>query len=590
MAQFNFQAGPLTKWLGDLPRGSIGKTAELLYKALQEINQQEIKATERFRILETIREPIHYVTENMRTHFSTMTIPPSEKTALIIDACRAFYAGMAESYQLAIRDCDDSQGIFTENKIKLIALHRAHAYIGHALLTAYQVYATSHHQNWGKLHTLYTIAERAGMTDTPVTDEVEEKRKSTITEEYLRILLLSMTSPYNLRQGEIGRIFHYLDGLCGLVTIGKLSDQTALPAAGMPVVNLATDYPPELAGPTTVIEDRVHYRLINTTRLLDKLKAELEELREPNKKSGKSTLASQYEISADLLRRLIESWGYLKKRKFQRRQVMAPIHVGIGLYNTHHLLLLELTPPSAVAGAAHNAGFDSVTKYQIDIVDVNKSSYDIWASVYPGMESQPDAAQQTITASASPKEATYEHTDKQWTLLNQSAEGFGLMCLFNCGDKLQVGELVCIHNEGVPAEKKWSVGIIKWLKSYGKNGIEIGGQMLAPIAIPVGITSMRDKKDAFPTRGLLLPELPNINRPGSIICSSKLYRVGDILLIKQLGNTEIKVQLTRLTGSNNIINQFLFTLVGQNNGPAHDVEEPSIEIDIRKFKDVWNSI
>ena len=209
---FDIRPQAVERWVSELPRGSVGKTGQLVFNALQTIQGQDIKASDRFRVLETVRDSVHYATSNLNKHVCGVAYPLPDKVMRIASACQSIHDSMAQGYLTVFYDLQKQNSLFVDKRMLTSAIHRAMVYIEHSLLLTYEVYAAFQNEQWEQLHELYQYAELHKLSHLTVYESLgHSKKKSHITQEYLRSLLLYLAEPYHLRPGEINEVFHHLE-------------------------------------------------------------------------------------------------------------------------------------------------------------------------------------------------------------------------------------------------------------------------------------------------------------------------------------------------------------------------------------------
>lgn len=63
---FNIRPRKLASWIDALPRANLGETAKQIFTVLHQTNQLSYPYQDRIRFLETLREPLDYVTRSMK--------------------------------------------------------------------------------------------------------------------------------------------------------------------------------------------------------------------------------------------------------------------------------------------------------------------------------------------------------------------------------------------------------------------------------------------------------------------------------------------------------------------------------------------
>lgn len=581
---FDCRPQAIEKWLENLPRASVGRTAEMLYKALQDIYLQELKPAERFRTLEALRETVHYVTDNMRKHFHGLAYPLPKKIMLIASAVQSIYDYMAKGYRQVFHDLQKQNFLFVDKKILATTVYRSITYLHRSLMVTYEIYAAYHHDYWEQLHELYHYAHIHKIAKQNIADRfLSQQPKSSIEQEYLRALLLFMAEPYHLRPGEITLTNDYIEHWYGLTDIQVVHNRQELDEHGLLVVELDRDQAPQFTGNAPITSAPEHCRIIHTRRLLDELNKELAKRIEAQRGHHRPVIKKT--ISIGLLQRLIESWGHTRRRRYPRQQIFDKVNVTIGLHNTHMQLTYEQFITDSSLAKQHN-GFKKPKYESIDIKGVTNEQTDVWSTVYAWA-----ANNQTDLPKAIPTEQddilAYRVKQDNWTLLNESANGFALMSVEKQANKIQVGEIISMQRAN---SKVREIGVVRWLKAYGNTGVEMGGMLLAPSAIPIGmLVDDGTHGDKVVNRGLLLPLMTALNRPESIMTFSRHYKTNTIIQINQPGQANYSVRLTKCLADNESISQFLFVRL-EHQLPEHHPDESSAEIDLSRYKDVWQNI
>ena len=157
---FNIRPRKLATWINALPRANLGETAKQIYTVLQETNQLAYPYHDRIRFLETLREPIDYVTSSMKKHFIGISLPLPDKSQKISTITKEIFSNMAQGYKIALEDMLANNLIIFDKKMLATLTHRSISYIGQNILTHYQSYSPFSVNEWAELHKLYIFAEK----------------------------------------------------------------------------------------------------------------------------------------------------------------------------------------------------------------------------------------------------------------------------------------------------------------------------------------------------------------------------------------------------------------------------------------------
>lgn len=593
---FNIRPRKLSAWIDALPRANLGETAKQLYTVLQETNQLNYSYQDRIQFLEILREPVDYVTRSMKKHFIGVSFPLSDKSQQIAFITKELYSCMATGYKIALEDMLAKNLIIFNKKPLATLTHRSISYMGQHFLTACQSYSPFLNQHWGELHKLYRFAEKRKLLKTKINDELNSYvTKTSVTTEYARISLLSLCSPYHLRQGESGKVYDALERWLNQPIIRPLNDNDK--DQGKFIDNLGQAQPPcalSLAL-TKGITDASQLRIIETQAIAEKIEYELKN----NEDIGTATLTNiditRPELSHDLLRRLLIAWGVASKRYFPRTNKNEEVKITVGLSAAHQFITQKaqaMDKGKYTNKFNHRAHFES-TEIKINLKDPNATSNDVWGLIYPeeltGLE--PLVEQELSLQDANHIDLNGTETEAKqyiadnWLIINESAKGLLINNTEELKNKAQVGELVSIRRKSGERAEKWSIGVIRWLKSNQDQSLQMGIETLNPNGAAVGIRPA-GMPDAPLQRTLMLPELKNLKQPACLITSPVQWREGNKITINMLGKN-IPATLTKPVQNTGLFAQFQFEIGQQQESEQVKVQTTEKEQD---FNQIWSSI
>lgn len=589
---FNISHKKVDKWLSDLPRANVGETAKLVFKALVETNRLKYSYKERARFLEELRPTTQFVTSAMRKHFVGTSFPLPKKSQRVAAATREIYSQLALGYIICIEDLLTSSILFTDKKLLVTLIHRAISCLGRVLLTSYQVYSPYPDKIWSKIHKLYKYAEEHKLLRVEVMDNQRLfVKKSSVNEEVSRILLLSLASPYRLRQGEVHKVNNTLERWTVKSQLFQITQGEIV--QGCFAVNLTTDAPPRNIALVNKDCNPDDCRTIDTESLAETIRDEIQNTQDAGQTTITGIEMSSPDLSHDLLRRLLTAWAVIAKRNFPRTDKHERVLVAIGLSASHQIICDSArrhSPQSRNRQKDKNNNTSPFSgKSQFDSSDVNNVSVDqpdVWNLVYPTELSDGytalDADKISKVVNPGKKDDLLYHAES-WAILNESASGY---CIQNksCHETtVQVGELMSIRRSGDGHTWKWGVGVIRWMKYSDETGINLGIEMLTPDAAAVGIKAGIDDADVDYQRTLMLPELNAINQASTIITNPVPFRVGNQLKMKIVGK-EIDIKLSKQLQNTGLFAQFQYEMVD-----SAPVEEDNWE-EKSDFNNVWSII
>ncbi len=539
-SSFNYRANAVEQWVQDLPLGNVGAMSKLLYNALREVNRLIIDWRDRQRFLELLRQPVAYVDEQLQQRFTGVTFPLSAKTRQVAVLSRSLSAEMALGYKTAIEDMLGSGFLGRDNKALPELTHRAVHYLSHALLTCYKTYAPPPEDSWFELNMLYLHAEYKGIQSQRVNDPINSTlSNSSIARLYRQILLLALASPYRMRQGEAQAVYTALARWAGHAKIVPYNDPEA--AKALFVVHMDRDDAPDFQAFDHRDCDTELCRLVDTRQLSQVL---LEELGQLQKRKVNHT-----GVPAELLYRLIRTWGVAPKRSFNRNDKEDSLEVVIGLAKLHQALAVELGDESQLR--------DRASYQSRSVIGVSQpTSSDIWNAFSKeslGLQYQ----NYQMSLHDTEKQPANDIQRHHWHISNESAGGYRLVTEQNDGSRVQVGELLGLRRRH-SSHHPYEAGVVRWLRQSVDGGLELGVQVLAPQLIPIMIRQIPAKgSDLEFQPALLLPEVSTIGLEASLITPIRLFRSGMELQLHH-SEQDVRLHLSRHTQETGCFSQFRF--------------------------------
>jgi len=570
-AAFDYRAAHTEQWIQNLPMGNIGETARLVYETLHEVNRLAISWKDRYRFLELLRQPYHYVQTSLNRHFVGMSFPLSNKSQRIANLAVTLSSEMALGYKTAIEEMLDSSFLSRDSKAMTVMIHRAIRYLSQAMLISFQTYAAHPANSWRELNALYLYAEQKDVYQDRVKDELNTLLpESSIARAYKQILLLALASPYRLRQGEAETVYNALAHYAGYAHVVPFSESLAHEVLFS--VRMDSDRAPDYLIFSQDECRNEHCRLVDTRELSQKMYMAVEKGEE---------LAGMSKLPKQLVVRLIRTWGIAPKRNFTRNERHTIVQVAIGITMLHRVLAEAQGTPEM---HTHRSSYDSKTVVGVsqptteDVWDIRASSnmkrdYDHYKSV------------------SDPDEPIVNRPDIQLHLcqvLNESAGGYRLSLenVENAG--LKVGELLGIRQDSDGA--LWETGVIRWLRNGGEGRMEAGIQVLAPHARPVMVSNSKASGAAAESQyALLLPEIPAIKQPHSIITPALLFKPG-IELSVNLPNQSIKLKLGSKLQDSGVFVQFTYSSAEKTASQQARRLKSEQQQDEGGFNQVWDEL
>ena len=571
---FNTSPKAVKKWIKDLPLANLGATTQQVYRALKEINATEIKTSNRFEILEEFREPVKFIINGLRKHYTHKALPLSEKNKDIANLAIELFHNMGVGYKIIVEQ-SSSAFIKINNKQLSTAIQRSISSLSSVLIENYLIYSACKEGTWEQIHTLYQYAAKNKLHELNIPDDnLAHSKTTTITNAYMHILLVSATDPFHMRLGEVTEIFdemetwtHYCKILKEIPTQLETGTFLVRPNMDLPPINFNSDQ---------AKKDKNNFVFV-THDLIDAIDTGIQK----SHKTGIFKKKPKILPNEKILSRVLLSLGILPKRKYSRTETAGKVSVVTGLTAIHHLLHLE-------NGDDVNEIYQD-TKSNFSAKENNGGTNygkNVWNLVATGhgpdihkMQMQKQTPQQAANTAA-PKNVIHE----EWRLSNISSGGYCVISDQESSSKVQIGELIAIKEVDV-TDGVWQLGVVRWLKSHNELGVALGVQILFPGGSPV-ITKVKNDDGALcpAQKSILLPAIKPLNQPSTIITPILHYTVGKEISVRT-GKKAAKIVLTKMVQSTNAFSQFEYVATNkEENLPLGNVKTDD------EFNSIWTSI
>lgn len=529
LAQLSFCRGSkethVKEWLQTLSLTQSQQVSAQLYTALHEISRLDTSSETRLAILELLRIPVHHTLNGLALKYlnQPLILPEAAlKTATIAQAIQKHFLN---GYLAIVRKiCTAPEPKKEAQDLQALAIQRALTALGLLLLRSYQLYLPIASQLWNEIHALYQLACALGVAQTQVEDRLPHQLGvKTIHNSYLRLLLLASARPNQLRQDEIENTYNLLESMAHYAELveydpkGKENLFVVLTDSNRPPFYKSHWRPASNPDSPAPLEMR-------TSQLV----AKLQELQKDV--SGNTETAAhqpQLNTSFALIKHLEQTWNHLSLRSFERQDVNAEIEVTVGLTNIHFHLANEqpfnlfLNQASGIAATEKGAIFQ---KRGVQLKkDEPKKDADPWGDAFDIKGTSLDGRElSTINIEKQLKtieKVNYQGQHSIYTvpLVDRSLGGYGLEWRTEIPVQVRAGELLGLREYG---RTKWTIGVVRWAHQI-KGATQLGIQILAPQAIPVGIAIVH-KTGGFSEylRALQIPELRAANQPPSLITNA----------------------------------------------------------------------
>jgi hypothetical protein len=562
-------------WLSSLPMANIGETSRQVFKTLVELNRLEVPNLNRIKAVELFRQPITYISSNLKKHYFDQPFPLSARNQKVSVLCREFHSELANSYKHIITNIISEGREEVDQRLLIIAVHQALYYLHSTLRHSALVYNPYPENVWKEIHRLFSYATDNNINAIKVKESTEkEGASSTITDLYKRSLLLAMIPPYKLRQREIDYLFKRLPEYASYLQLTNPNEQDKKDSQFIVPAN--SDEPPLHISLHTAPLTEVS-RVIDTASLVKQLQNELKTVTQAAEDGEKGNMAGQ--LAKPLLEKMVLSLGTAPQRKFVRTKLNFELDIAVGLGAIHALIIEHAKGDQEPEEGPEVREEITLTITPLDqpFEDtgfVTDDTVDVWS----GETTFPTPWTQSV------EEKTYE--TYHCRTFNESAGGYCIDLSGRDAPKIRVGELVGIQSASDKAQ--FSIGVTRWIKNLPIKGLEFGIEVVSLDAFSASVShtkatgSLAAQQDA-----LLLPEQKVSKHPNSIIVPALPYQVKDILLLEDSEGKKT-IQLTKLVEITGSFARFEFFIQDtiKNEAPTREEKEKEEDTDFDKIWDI----
>ncbi len=554
-------------WLSGLPMANISETARQVLDALISFNRQAIPNKTRIRIADLFRQPIHYISQNLKKHYIDAALPLTTKGKKAIRLSQELHAELAVAYKIFILEAFAARGQ-SSKRLVTTAIHRAMTCTSEMLHLATLKYEQYPEHTWQETNFLYALAAKNSIHGLPIQD----RRKTTtgnscIRDLYKRILLYALASPYHLRQRENLCIYSQLLEWTNFIRL-------AVPDingdnSGQFLVRLSSDAPPNhLSFEKKKLSKRC--RVLDTQPLIGHLNGLLATIKP---QTTREKPAGTAKLSRSILEHLIVNLSGRPKRRFSRTSEGHTLKLAVGIPRVYNLAKAN-AQQEATSYGSHS--LDEINWLDQHIPSKTTGSDDSegdWSdstNLLLNLDVEADSSTTHQTDSSFQGTMLEDNVQSPWALnynqtgieayecktRNESAGGYCIDWEGANIPKIKPGELIGIQSK--ISGKKFGVATARWIKSDSKHKLQMGMQLIAPNSYAVEVRLEDKDKISCIYNSLLVPESKFAKIPLSLIVPTDSYQEGDILWINS-GNNELRISLAQLLNTTTSFSQYRIT-------------------------------
>ena len=489
--------------------------AQAMLEPLSLLNRQALGPDARLKLMELYRPVVLDIARQLAAQCAGHALPLPDEAMAAAATARTLLTELAYGYKLAILDQISRVFAIGGNKTLSVLAQRAIHALDHLLHVSYYTYTAAPEGIWAEIHRIYLHAAQQGVYEYEVMDAGV---KTSVNQAYKNALLLALANPHRLAPADMANVSDYVarfGHLAQLQPLGKPDNP-----AGIFLVQLKSDQIPVPLSKHKGGADMRTDILLITLELARKVSEHLAGLQEntPPARLGLPDAALQRHYQ-DMLSHLLKHWALAPKRTSSRLAKNESTNLIAGIEALHFYL----------NGEKDFAGADPVD----------------------------DDAEESLNFTGKPvrKPGSNIASPTRWLVVNESAGGMALSKFPGTSSTVQVGDLLGVRSD---RDTQWSLGVVRRASSNDAGDLEIGTQLVAPHAQAAAV---RLEQAGVFERALLLPEIPALKQPATLIVGSGLYQPARVLELKKGADGQVRILATRLLERTNSFERFQFSVL-----------------------------
>ena len=547
-------------WIDALPVMDTTRSADMLLRALDDLNRTSLPPQTRYNLLDALYSNIDVALTKLSKRFLNqpliMSSEPKAMASIGNRLCTLTTAGYALAAMHAVKQRDSIQDT-NPARLACQSIQRALLFNSRKILYMLQLHMPMEEGCWEMQHQLYALAEYQGLTGLPVPEPLSGG--ATVKAAYLQALLLSCCKPNQLRQSDLTTLHRNCRDWGEKISLNKRETGDELYLA-----DLESDKPPRYRALHRE-QPTAGCRTLDCALLLGELNALQQRL-----DTEKAAFDRETGISGNLLQHVITALSSRLMRNFKRTASNSPLWICLGLNITHRQVSRQqMLKHKQSSGRAGHDPFNS----QENPFSTGLDQANIWSSESSASGSKQQAkVEQEISveldtatrtrimeeesgpASTSDKPSVFEAQ-----LADTSANGYCLEWKDESPGDARVGDIV-----GVKEDKKqndWAIAVIRWLSRLPDAKTLIGLELLSPRAIACGANIRRNGlEDSPPQRVLLLPEIKIVGQPQTLLTPRASFKERQKLVLQNNMGVQ-SIQLVSQLNSTGGFEQFEFRYI-----------------------------
>ncbi|MEJ1354506.1 MAG: hypothetical protein RPU52_01625 [Candidatus Sedimenticola sp. (ex Thyasira tokunagai)] len=440
------------------------------------MNHYDMSPADRMENLELMLPQLLVVLDDLGAHPTPELFSENRRDRFIYKLDMSLYVLIIQAYKITLEQYHHESivGHLLHRGKRAAAIHRVVYFLGRTLLHAFHYYQPAPDSLWRELHGFYHYALHHHLDHVVLENEDHLLvDSSTVSDLYKQALLLALADPYQLKHGEVNRVYVVLKRWAGRCRISPIDVNEA--ASDAFVVILGTDAPPvRLAAGQTM--DLQEGWVISTDDVIARLMEELS-----TTQTQLSSMRPQDDLEVvdpDLLTRLMLAWGGGGKRASDRAESQGDVVVTFGLNALYAL----------------SGGDESPELFNIDIavdtieveeeVGVHNLAHDqFFINGAPDL-SQAETVPPQVVEKVSPSERIAVENKgftRDCMVFDESDHGYHLGWIGKGDSGIRVGELIGVSHQLSKLADQLQLCIVRWMRASKPGLLDFGVEVVAGV-------------------------------------------------------------------------------------------------------------
>lgn len=227
------------EWLAGLPLTNITLAQTRLMRQLNLLNRYPLRADERLKILELLRDPVDFVQDQCLQRYAGRPLPLNTVEQAAFDSSQALWQELVTGYLHCLQAAPGgaADASLSPHLVASLAATRALKAMSIIYLDTCQANFLTAPTFWRQLHMIFHAAEELKISQLPVEDDA--RHKTTAASVYIEVLLLAAAIPSELGLKQLRLVADWARRWSSRVTVlNKPSDDHRTPSL---CVDLSSD-------------------------------------------------------------------------------------------------------------------------------------------------------------------------------------------------------------------------------------------------------------------------------------------------------------------------------------------------------------